>query len=528
MTQRGRVLRDTNVGPGLLTVDGRQFVFTLEDMWKSDLPPRPGMIVDVAFNTEGAPQAVCLVPDNQIAKEQAEQAIADARQHGSAIASGIKSRFGIPVVVTELILLVSFFILPNVSVGNAYARRALTGWEVTGLNVSSGMASDHGFLSLLAVVCLFAPLAVPFWKSVWSRWLYAAPLGFCFLTLVTIYVEVQKLGRAATESAASWLGAQAATEMSRQVAGMISVQVGAFLVLICAGYLATRALKASAFANGSMGRALSVLLVGMLLLSSTVELAGQTTAQQKTMTNADVIALEIAGIQSDIIVAKIQAAPATDFNTNLDALKSLQAAHVSPEVIRAMLAARPRSSQLPAAASATNVSSSDPAAPHPPGIYLYAKSPEGQTMTELQRAMPKQTKGSGAWLSGMTYGITKYKIHGVFDNVHAPVKTSDPAAVFYLYSPDTPGAFGGSAIKPADFTLIKLTEKNDTREITQGSGSIWGNSIGTDDKAKRGFDVDQVAPGIFKLTPIQPLPPGEYAFQQSAGLFFDFRIVAAQ
>ncbi len=40
MTQRGRVLRDTNTGPGLVTVDGKQFAFMLEEMWRSDVPPR--------------------------------------------------------------------------------------------------------------------------------------------------------------------------------------------------------------------------------------------------------------------------------------------------------------------------------------------------------------------------------------------------------------------------------------------------------------------------------------------------------
>ncbi len=528
MTERGRVLRDTNVGPGLLTVHGKQYAFTLEDMWKSELPPRPGMIVDVTFNTEGAPQAVCTVPDGQVAKEQAEQALVDARRRGGAIASGVKSRFGIPFVVAELLLLVSFFILPNVTVGNAYARRGLTGWEVTGLNVASGTVSDHGFLSLLAVVCLFAPLAVPFWRSIWSRWLYVAPLTFSFLTLIVVYAEVQRLGRVATEGASRWLGAQAATQMSREIAGMFSVQVGAIMVLICAGYLATRAWKAGGFAHERVSQAIPVLLLSTLLLSSALDLAAQTAAQQKAMTNADVMALETAGIGSDLIIAKVQAAPARNFDTSVEGLKSLQAAHVPPEVIRAMIAPRSGAAQSTAPAPSTSADSSDPATPHAPGIYLYAKSAGGKALTELQRATPKQTKGSGAWLSGMTYGIAKYKVRGVFDNAHAPVKTSDPAAVFYLYSPDAQGSFGGGANKPGDFMLIKLTEKNDTREITQGSGSIWGNSMGTDGKAKRGFDVDQVAPGIYKLTPIQPLPPGEYAFQQSAGSFFDFRIVSAE
>ena len=249
--------------------------------------------------------------------------------------------------------------------------------------------------------------------------------------------------------------------------------------------------------------------------------------QANKMTNADVIALESAGMSDDIIIAKIQGAAATDFDTGVAGLKNLQAAHVSTAVIRVMINPHTLAGSSPAQVPATVSAASpdDPNAPHNPGIYMYANANSAQTMTELQRVTPKQTKGSGAWDSGMTYGITKFKVRGVFEGANAPVKTGDPNPVFYLYAPESPGAFGGSYIKPNDFTLIKLTQKNNTREIVEGSGSIWGTTTGTDDKAKRGFSVDQVKPGVYKLTLLQPLPPGEYAFQQNAGSFFDFRIL---
>ena len=196
----------------------------------------------------------------------------------------------------------------------------------------------------------------------------------------------------------------------------------------------------------------------------------------KKMGNADVIALANAGLNDDIIIAKIRASSSTDFDTGVDSLKALQAAHVSNAIIQAMIDPHhgANAMQPPAAGASSTSNSSDPDAPHSPGIYLYATAANGHTMTELQRAQPKQTKGNGAFLSGMTYGITKAKIRAVLEGANALVKTADPNPLFYLYAPESQGAFGGSYIKPNDFTLVKLTQKNDTREIVDGSAKRVG------------------------------------------------------
>ncbi len=247
-----------------------------------------------------------------------------------------------------------------------------------------------------------------------------------------------------------------------------------------------------------------------------------------TMTNSDVIAMAQAGIGDDIIVEKIHAAPATDFDTGVDGLKALQAAHVSNTVVRTMIS--PHASLPPgnASAPAASTNTSDPDATHPPGIYMYDTASNGHRLTELQRAKLKQTKGKGAYLSGLTYGIKKFKVLSVFDGADAPVKTHDPNPAFYLYIPPDNSSFGGSYVTPNQFTLVKLTQKGDSREIVAGSGSIWGTSMGTDDKATHGVTVDQVKPGIYKLSLLKPLPPGEYAFSQNAGVFYDFEILVPE
>jgi hypothetical protein len=41
MAKRGRVLRDPSVGAGLLMVEGQQYPFALEGVWKSEAAPKP-------------------------------------------------------------------------------------------------------------------------------------------------------------------------------------------------------------------------------------------------------------------------------------------------------------------------------------------------------------------------------------------------------------------------------------------------------------------------------------------------------
>ena len=49
----GKVLRDATTGAGLLIVEGQQYPFSLTDLWKSDLPPQVGMMVEAEFNRSG-------------------------------------------------------------------------------------------------------------------------------------------------------------------------------------------------------------------------------------------------------------------------------------------------------------------------------------------------------------------------------------------------------------------------------------------------------------------------------------------
>src|SRR6185436_20604528 len=110
MIRRGRILRDTAAGPGLLVVDENQLAFTLERMWRSPTPPAVGMAVDV--EVEGSTVlSVVAVPESRLAREHAERALVGARRSGAALFRAAESRFGVPAVVAGLALLVGWFIL---------------------------------------------------------------------------------------------------------------------------------------------------------------------------------------------------------------------------------------------------------------------------------------------------------------------------------------------------------------------------------------------------------------------------------
>ena len=198
MKKRGKVLRDA--GPGLLIVEGQQYPFALEGIWKSDVPPKPGMVVDVEFDRENKIIAIYSVPESQLAKEQAEAAMAVARERGAALASGMVAKFGMPSLVAIGLLIVGWFFLSAVSVQLPFlGKLEFTFWQVLGyLNVSNGLQllerNGHpsaGFYGLLALVAIVGPFLHHFWKDKRAALGGLAPMLFMILVGLVIRSNMQ-------------------------------------------------------------------------------------------------------------------------------------------------------------------------------------------------------------------------------------------------------------------------------------------------------------------------------------------------
>jgi hypothetical protein len=260
-------------------------------------------------------------------------------------------------------------------------------------------------------------------------------------------------------------------------------------------------------------------------------------AAPKSISNSDVIALASAGLSDNVIIAKIHAASATDFDTSVAGLSALKTAGVSSTVISYMV--DPSAPIVPPAAAGSAAppakvtpvdSPDDPASVHSPGIYILATGNDGKEhLTKLDHISAKQTKTSGAFLSGMTYGITKAHVKVSIEGDRATVHTHDTDPAFYAYIPEDQNTFGGSSLTIRDFSLIKLDSKSSSREVNTATISPWGASSGTDQKSLQGFSPETIKPGVYKLTLDKPLPVGQYAFQyHNYGEFYDFGITPAE
>jgi hypothetical protein len=179
----------------------------------------------------------------------------------------------------------------------------------------------------------------------------------------------------------------------------------------------------------------------------------------KKMTNEDITAMVSLGLTDEVIIDKIHAAGATDFDTSVTGLTALKQAKVSDAVIRAMInphppAANPATSAVQTAPANTNPD--DPASPHDPGIYMYAQGKNGVHLVLLEPTVYSQGKSGGVFKSAMTYGIAKIKWKAVVRGAHANVRSSDNKMAFYFYFEESNAglshaSFGGTTT-PNQFT----------------------------------------------------------------------------
>lgn len=214
--QRGTILRDTQAGPGLISVGGRQLPFTLEQHWGSERPPVTGARVDVLFEGDQLRQ-LHLVDDTQIAREMASQAAGHAGQmaaQGQALLGRALAEFGRAPLIALVALWLGWWVFDWVSVrviGTHVASYSF--WDMLKM-LSSGNALEAmqysrsglglwNFVALLCAVAPLAPLAPPISRHRWASLGLAAPLAFMVLQAARLY----------------WGIASAASEMQQQMAG---------------------------------------------------------------------------------------------------------------------------------------------------------------------------------------------------------------------------------------------------------------------------------------------------------------------
>jgi hypothetical protein len=245
MKKRGKVLRDTSAGPGLLIVEGQQYPFALEGLWKSEVAPKAGLVVDVDFDTTGQIIAIAAVPESQVAKEQADLALKAAKEKGSQIFGQIVAKVGLPNLIAGLALFVSWIWLNAVVVQVPFAGKIeVTFWQVLGvLNASNilavlgnNMHGSTGLYGFLALVCIAAPFVQYFWKDKRAALGGLLPLAFLVIVAIMVHNSISNaMGPAPTGGMFTDMQKQAQEEMSKAISYGTGIYLSALVSLYFAG-----------------------------------------------------------------------------------------------------------------------------------------------------------------------------------------------------------------------------------------------------------------------------------------------------
>ncbi|MGC7404314.1 hypothetical protein ACPWR0_11220 [Pandoraea pneumonica] len=250
MKQRGKILRDTSAGPGLVMIGSRQHPFDLEGVWQSSQAPAVNMTVEALLDDAGKVVMLNVISESQLAREAADDAMAAVKQKGNALVA----RFGARTLGAMALLAVGWFMLNVLSVQvSANYRVGISFWKLLGLinapggviNALGSNGGSAGLYGLVAVLALIAPLAPYVLKDRRAHLANLLPLVFMVAIALAIYLNISD-GLSQAQSAASMFGGRDAgrmasdfaSQMVREALKAISLGFGAYLSLIVSVYLA--------------------------------------------------------------------------------------------------------------------------------------------------------------------------------------------------------------------------------------------------------------------------------------------------
>jgi len=239
-----------------------------------------------------------------------------------------------------------------------------------------------------------------------------------------------------------------------------------------------------------------VVLVLVLVAALGLSLPGATSLAQEVLTNDSVVQMVKAGLPEAVVIAKIKST-ATKFDLKTDSLVNLKKQGVSDKVLEAMVAA--------------GQGSSTTAMPAPPAPAMAAGALKTQDVIyQLVGEKYVELLATAANLeTNMAFFQTKSEV--VLEGRKAQYRITDKQPVFL------------STYSSTDAPLVKLKPGDDhnDRNLKIGSGAFmpFGGTqrMGVRQEDKIEIKIERDPRGFYRVTPAQPLPPGEYGFILATG-----------
>ena len=231
----------------------------------------------------------------------------------------------------------------------------------------------------------------------------------------------------------------------------------------------------------------------VLAMAALTLFAATSLTAQEVLTNDSLIALKKAGLSDSVIISKIRSSP-TKFDTTTNGLVNLKKAGLSDQLIEAVVNA---GSAAPAAAPA-------PAPAAPAGAAVAPASRE--SIVHLIAGKSVELVPANASMEFST-GFFDSKSELVLKGRKATYRIADKKPVFY------------STWSANDAPLVRLKPGSDhddrNLKISSGSFAPFGGSVKYGVRSEDKVDLESAerdSRGLYKLTPKEPLKPGEYGF----------------
>jgi hypothetical protein len=197
---RGTIIKVPDATPGLLLLNGRQYSFTLEGVWRSAVAPAPNQSVTVEIDSAGALTSITVVDQQQIAKEKLAELSGVAQERGKVVAGQIQSgiralaaRMGVVTLSVAVLIWITWFLIHAAGLGSGgEVVASYTFWTLIGTNFAdqvSVMEGGHAraWLRIIGFLAIVAPFLAPFIRETWSRFLNAAPLAVVLLSWLVLH-----------------------------------------------------------------------------------------------------------------------------------------------------------------------------------------------------------------------------------------------------------------------------------------------------------------------------------------------------
>lgn len=231
--------------------------------------------------------------------------------------------------------------------------------------------------------------------------------------------------------------------------------------------------------------------IGIILCLCLCVFAISAQAQNIKLDNAAVLKMKAAGLDDATIVKAIESSPGA-YNTSPDGLISLKTGGAGPDVLNAIL----NHANGAASSDAKQIGKKQDGLPEELGIYYLKGDKYFSIEPEI---MNVRTTNSLATAYSM--GAKALKVNGWVTGQHSKTQLTSDVHAFFLNIPE--------GVAPAEYTLVRLHEKGNRREIELGKAR-FSMKTGVPQDATIPFQSEKVDKGKYRVS-VSGLSVGDYA-----------------